>query len=58
MRIDGYYWVKHPRYGWHVGRVNHGNWFLPVGDMSARYKDHDFDQISSRIKNPDEEAMA
>ena len=57
MRIDGYYWVKHPRYGWHVGCLKYGKWLLPVGDMSARYTDDDFEQISSRIKNPDEEAL-
>jgi hypothetical protein len=57
MRIDGYYWVKHPRYGWHVGQVRDCKWQLLTGPSYAVYKDHDFDQISSRIKNPDEEAM-
>jgi hypothetical protein len=58
MRIDGYYWVKHPKYGWHVGKMRDGIWWLPVGDPALAYADKDFDQISSRIKNPDEEAMA
>jgi hypothetical protein len=57
MRIDGYYWVKHPKYGWHVGRLSYGVWFLPVGDQADVYSDDCFDQISSRIKNPDEEAL-
>jgi hypothetical protein len=53
LRLDGYYWVK-TQYGWHVALRLHDGWRLSVGDPYAPYTDADFDEIGSRIRNPDE----
>ncbi len=57
MRIDGYYWVKHPRYGWHVACLKYGEWLLSICDPSVRYSETDFLEISSRIRDPDEQCV-
>jgi hypothetical protein len=58
MRTDGYYWVKHPKLGWHIGYLRYGHWHLAVGPASTVYKYSDFEEISSRIKYPDEEDLS
>lgn len=46
MREDGFYWCKHPTFGWEVCKFECDTWLCCGG--GGEFCDADFDQIDER----------